>query len=197
MQPVSLLPMNNNICTATLRCDMCWSLCVYRRQTSDGAGRSDMLCQQPAAAAPGRARSTCHAGTAAIGHRVATERVLFSRQATCSRAGGSSGPPSSVSSSVSRTGSASSSSSVSMYCQQLSWGGTRNKAVAPGVRKTDRVARFQQMQQAWLKDRWADRCSATASGTVRQSVSAVAVQCAPPFAQFIQQCTAQFVVMSA
>jgi hypothetical protein len=27
--------------------------------------------------------------------------------------------------------------------------------MAPGVRKTDRVARFQKMQQAWQKDRWA------------------------------------------
>lgn len=43
----------------------------------------------------------------------------------------------------------------SLYCQRLSsaCGGQRS-AVAPGVRKTDRVARFQQMQQQWARDRW-------------------------------------------
>jgi hypothetical protein len=40
----------------------------------------------------------------------------------------------------------------SLYCQRLAYSSQRS-AVAPGVSKTDRVARFQQMQQQWAKDR--------------------------------------------
>ena len=39
----------------------------------------------------------------------------------------------------------------SMYCQRLAY--SQRSTVAPGVRKTDRVARFQQMQQQWQRDR--------------------------------------------
>lgn len=43
----------------------------------------------------------------------------------------------------------------SLYCQRLSSAcGSQRSTVAPGVRKTDRVARFQQMQQQWDRDRW-------------------------------------------
>lgn len=42
----------------------------------------------------------------------------------------------------------------SLYCQRLAYGGgSQRNTVAPGVRKTDRVARFQQMQQQWQRDR--------------------------------------------
>lgn len=42
----------------------------------------------------------------------------------------------------------------SLYCQRLAYSSQRS-TVAPGVRKTDRVARFQQMQQQWARDRCA------------------------------------------
>jgi hypothetical protein len=42
----------------------------------------------------------------------------------------------------------------SLYCQRLVYSSQRS-TVAPGVRKTDRVARFQQMQQQWSRDRCA------------------------------------------
>lgn len=42
----------------------------------------------------------------------------------------------------------------SLYCQRLAYSSQRS-TVAPGVRKTDRVARFQQMQQQWSRDRCA------------------------------------------
>uniref|UniRef100_A0A383VBI5 Uncharacterized protein n=1 Tax=Tetradesmus obliquus TaxID=3088 RepID=A0A383VBI5_TETOB len=87
---------------------------------------------------------------------VLTRQHSFSRAPTTSSRGsvapstaGSYGGVSSGSSS-----SAGSSSSLSRYCQQLSWSSGRSTAMAPGVRKTDRVARFQKMQQAWQKDRY-------------------------------------------
>jgi hypothetical protein len=56
----------------------------------------------------------------------------------------------------SRPGSTRSSQGVShqsLYCQKLAYSSVRG-TVAPGVRKTDRVARFQQLQQQWARDRY-------------------------------------------
>lgn len=45
----------------------------------------------------------------------------------------------------------------SLYCQRLAYSSQRS-TVAPGVRKTDRVARFQQMSEQWQRDRYAQAC---------------------------------------
>jgi hypothetical protein len=83
-------------------------------------------------------------------------RQLCSSRAPTTSSRGSVAPTTAGSSSYSGVRSnGGNSSSLSRYCQQLSWSSGRSTAVAPGVCKTDRVARFQKMQQAWQKDRWA------------------------------------------
>lgn len=61
----------------------------------------------------------------------------------------------SYSSSRSITSTSSTLSAQAIYCEQLSLYGRHKRitAVAPGVQKTDRVARFQQMQRQWKRDR--------------------------------------------
>lgn len=44
-------------------------------------------------------------------------------------------------------------SAESLYCQRLASAGSSRSTVAPGVRRTDRVARFQELQQQWQADR--------------------------------------------
>ncbi|KAF6252927.1 hypothetical protein COO60DRAFT_483852 [Scenedesmus sp. NREL 46B-D3] len=122
------------------------------RASAAGSGRPRSSAFQ-AAAAPSHAAGRQHDALPSRQSSYSRARTTISRSSVApSTAGGSSyGGISSGSSSSSSGGIG---SSLSQYSQQLSWSGGRSNAMAPGVRKTDRVARFQKMQQAWQKDRY-------------------------------------------
>lgn len=109
-------------------------------------GRSGAQLQQ--ANAVGMRRASSAPATPAAAAPPASVRSSGAGFGSSSAGGGGTGSSSSYSSR-----SRSAASHESLYCQRLAYSNQRS-AVAPGVRKTDRVARFQQMQQQWQRDRW-------------------------------------------